>query len=257
MKILAIGDVVGERALLHLRRTLDPLRRELSADLVIANGENVAEIKGLSPRQAEELIACGVDLITSGNHIFDRRDMYAYLDESHRVIRPINYPAACPGQGARVVTSADGYRVLVVNVSGCVYLDPLEDPFRAVERALDDARRQYDVAVLDIHAEATSEKLALARYFDGRFAAIFGTHTHVQTADEQILPGGTGYITDLGMTGPTGGILGTAPAEVIARFRTKMPQRFAVADGDILAHGALFDIDPVTGHARSVRRITF
>lgn len=257
MKILAIGDVVGERALLHLRRTLDPLRRELSADLVIANGENVAEIKGLSPRQAEELIACGVDLITSGNHIFDRRDMYAYLDESHRVIRPINYPAACPGQGARVVTSADGYRVLVVNVSGCVYLDPLEDPFRAVERALDDARRQYDVAVLDIHAEATSEKLALARYFDGRFAAIFGTHTHVQTADEQILPNGTGYITDVGMAGPVCSILGVNPPDVIEKMRTHMPRRFTVAGGEIRANAVLFDVDAVTGKTRAVSRVNF
>ena len=257
MKILALGDIVGARTLPFLRHTLWDKRRELGADLVIANGENVADIKGLSPADAEELLAAGVDLITSGNHIFDRRDIYRYLDESHTVIRPMNYPAECPGQGYRIVDSADGYRVLVVNVSGCVYLDPLENPFRAVERALDSARRQYDIAVLDIHAEATSEKLALAHYFDGRFAAIFGTHTHVQTADEQILPNGTGYITDLGMTGPTNGILGTRKDEVITRFRTAMPQRFFVADGPISAHGALFDIDPVSGRARSVTRVKF
>jgi len=257
MKILAIGDVVGERALAYLRQHLWEQRRALGADLVIANGENVAEIHGISPAQATELLDSGVDLITSGNHVFDRRDIYAFLDQSPAILRPLNYPAACPGEGARVITAADGWRVLAVNVSGRVYMDALDDPFRAVENALDSARGRYDLAVLDIHAEATSEKLALAHCFDGRFAAIFGTHTHVPTADEQILPNGTGYITDIGMTGPVDGILGTRRDEVIARFRTHMPHRFCVAGGEIRAHGALFDVDPVTGRAKSVTRITF
>ena len=198
-----------------------------------------------------------MDFLTSGNHIFDRRDAAPFLNDTAAVIRPCNYPAECPGEGSRVVTTAEGWRVLVVNVSGSVFMDALGDPFRAVEQELARARRTYDFAVLDIHAEATSEKLALARYFDGQFAAVFGTHTHVQTADEQILPNGTGYITDLGMTGPTNSILGVTPENVIEKMRTHMPRRFTVAEGDIRASGALFDIDPVTGRARTVTRINF
>ena len=257
MKILVLGDVVGERTLPFLQNTLWHKRTELGADLVIANGENVCDIHGLSPKAAEMLFAAGVDFITTGNHVFDRRDVHTFLSDTHAVIRPCNYPASCPGEGSRVITSAEGWRILVVNVSGSVFMDALGDPFRAVEAELERAHRTYDLAVLDIHAEATSEKLALARYFDGRFAAIFGTHTHVQTADEQILPNGTGYITDIGMTGPTNSILGVTPEAVIEKMRTHMPHRFTVAEGEIAASGALFDIDAVTGKAKSVSRIRF
>ncbi|MBE6604729.1 MAG: YmdB family metallophosphoesterase [Ruminococcaceae bacterium] len=257
MKILVLGDVVGELTLPFLRDRLWEQRRALGADLVIANGENVCDIHGISPRAAETLFAAGVDFITTGNHVFDRRDVQVFLNDSHSVIRPCNYPAVCPGEGSRVITAADGWRVLVVNVSGSVFMDALGDPFRAVENELERARRTYDVAVLDIHAEATSEKLALARHFDGRFAVIFGTHTHVPTADEQILPNGTGYITDVGMTGPIHSILGVNPTDVIEKMRTHMPRRFTVATGEIAAQGALFDIDPVVGKCTSVRRIKF
>ncbi|MBQ8357505.1 MAG: YmdB family metallophosphoesterase [Clostridia bacterium] len=257
MKILALGDVVGEQALRTLCAALPAQRRALGADLVIVNGENVCDIHGISPAAADALIGCGVDIITSGNHVFDRRDIYDYLENSHTLLRPINYPAECPGEGARIVTSADGWKVLVINVSGCAFMEALANPFSSVEHALDAMRGKYDLAVLDIHAEATSEKLALARYFDGRFAAVFGTHTHVQTADEQILPGGTGYITDLGMTGPVNGILGVRAEEVIFKSRTHLPRRFTVAEGEIRAHGALFDTDPVTGKCKSVKRVVF
>lgn len=257
MKILAIGDVVGEAALQHLRTILPQKRQELGADLVLANGENVCAIHGISPRAAEELLRAGVDFITTGNHVFDRRDAQDFLNECPHIVRPCNYPPLCPGEGSRVLTAAEGWRVLVVNVSGCVFMDGLNDPFRAVENELERHRRNYDFAILDVHAEATSEKLALARYFDGRFAVIFGTHTHVQTADEQILPNGTGYITDLGMTGPVNSILGVTPADVIEKMRTHMPHRFTVADGEIRATGALFDIDPFTGRAKSVTRVRF
>ena len=257
MKILALGDIVGEKALAYLEKTLWQKRRELEADLVIANGENVCDIHGLSPRAADALLAAGVDLITSGNHIFDRRDIHAYLQDSPAVIRPCNYPGECPGEGSRIITSPEGWRVLVVNVSGSVFMDAMNDPFRAVERELQQNRRRYDVAVLDIHAEATSEKLALARYFDGRFAAIFGTHTHVPTAVARILPNGSGYLTDLGMTGPVESILGVTPADVIEKMRTHMPRRFTVADSPIRAEGAIFDIDPVTGRANAVLRVEF
>ena len=180
MKILAIGDIVGMGAVSYLKGVLPAKRRELGADLVIANGENVCDIHGISPRAAEELFAFGVDFFTTGNHVFDRRDAYDFLNDSHSIVRPCNYPAACPGEGSRVVTTAEGWRVLVVNVSGCVFMDSLGDPFRAVESELDRMRRSYDFAVLDIHAEATSEKLALARYFGngGRadFAKRHGLH---------------------------------------------------------------------------------
>ena len=257
MKILVLGDIVGERTLQFLQKALWAKRTELGADLVIANGENVCDIHGLSPRTAEALFTFGVDFITSGNHIFDRRDIYTFLNDCASIVRPCNYPTTAPGEGARLLTSAEGWRILVVNVSGTVFMEPLDDPFRSVERELERARRTYDFALLDIHAEATSEKLALARHFDGRFAAIFGTHTHVQTADEQILPGGTGYITDIGMTGPVNSILGVTPTDVIEKQRTHMPRRFTVADGDIAASGVLFDIDPVTGRTNAVTRIKF
>lgn len=257
MKLLALGDVVGEASLAYLRRTLGTARRELGADLVIANGENVCDIHGISQSAAQALLDAGVDFITSGNHVFDRRDAHALLDSAPYIIRPCNYSAECPGVGSRMVTSADGWQILVVNVSGCVFMQPLANPFSSVEYELNHARGKYDFAVLDIHAEATSEKLALARYFDGKFAAIFGTHTHVQTNDAQILPNGTGYITDLGMTGPVNGILGVRAQEVIFRARTQMPQRFTVADGEIRAHGALFEINPNNGQAVSVRPVCF
>ena len=257
MKILALGDVVGEQALRYLATELPAKRRALGADLVIVNGENVCDVRGISPTAADALIEYGADIITSGNHVFDRRDIYDYLDRSKTLLRPINYPAECPGEGARIVTSADGWRILVINVSGCAFMDALANPFASVEHALEGMRGKYDMAVLDIHAEATSEKLALARYFDGRIAVIFGTHTHVATADEQVLPLGTGYITDLGMTGPVDGILGVCAEDVIFKSRTHLPRRFTVASGEIRAHGALFDLDPVTGKVQSVKRVVF
>ena len=257
MKILAIGDVVGEQTLDYLRRTLPHARRTLGADLVIANGENVCDIHGLSPKCAQALFDAGVDFITSGNHIFDRRDTHQLLEDATRIIRPCNYPPECPGEGAKLITSADGWQILVVNVSGVAFMDALGNPYTAVQHALDSHRGRYDLAVLDIHAEATSEKIALARCFDGKFAAIFGTHTHVQTNDAQILPGGTGYLTDLGMTGPTGGILGVKAEDVIFRARTHLPRRFTVADGPVAACGALFEVVPSSGKCVAVQTVKF
>ena len=248
---------MGEQTLRFLANALPVQRRALGADLVIVNGENVCDVRGISPAAADALIEYGADIITSGNHVFDRRDIYDYLDNSRSLLRPVNYPAECPGEGARIITSADGWKVLVINVSGCVFMDALASPFASVEHALESARGKYDVAVLDVHAEATAEKMALARYFDGRISVIFGTHTHVATADEQVLPNGTGYITDLGMTGPVDGILGVCAEEVIFKSRTHLPRRFTVSSGEIRAHGALFEINPVTGKTQSVKRIAF
>ena len=243
LKILCLGDVVGEEGTAAVEKHLHSLIRSCGADLVIVNGENVCDIKGISPAAADKLIECGADIITSGNHVFDRRDIYGYLESSRALLRPLNYPADCPGEGSRVVVSADGWQVLVMNVSGCAFMEPLANPIASVERALESHRGKYDIAVLDIHAEATAEKLALARTFDGSIAVIFGTHTHVQTADEGILPHGSGYITDLGMCGPADGILGTDAGAVVRKFRTHMPQRFLPADGPLALHGALFTLD--------------
>lgn len=256
LKILTLGDVVGTAAIAYLRTQLWSARSRLGADFVIANGENASDIHGLSSNDAEALLDCGIDLLTMGNHTYGRRDLYSFLDNDPRIIRPANFPPTAPGQGYATVRIG-GWRALVINVQGQVYLEPLADPFDTVERILTREKGDYDFALMDIHAEATSEKLALARVFDGRITAMFGTHTHVATADEQILPRGSGYITDLGMTGPTDGILGTDAETVITKFRTHMPQRFTVAQGPIRACGALFEIDPEAGKCLSVRRVTF
>ncbi len=252
MRILALGDVVGTRTVDFLRAHLWELRRRERIDFVIANGENVSEIRGICAADAAALSDVGVDLITLGNHSFGKKDIYPILERGEGIIRPANYPPDTPGNGYTLIT-ADGWRILCINVCGRVYMDPLADPFETVERILAREEGRYDFAVMDIHAEATSEKLALARYFDGRIAVIFGTHTHVPTADVQVLPQGSGYVTDLGMCGPKNGILGTATADVVAKFRTMMPTAFHVADGEIGLQGVIFEVDG--NKTKNARRI--
>ena len=228
----------------------------LGVDFVVANGENVSEIHGITADDADALFDCGIDFITTGNHVFRAKSVEALLESSSDIIRPANYPASCPGVGYSI-KNVNGWRLLCMNVMGVVYLESLNSPFETVDRILERERGNYDLSLLDIHAEATSEKLALARYFDGRINIIFGTHTHVPTADAQILPRGTGYITDLGMSGPTDGILGTAAEPVIKKFLTKMPQRFTVAEGAVAVTGALFTIDTDTRRVMKVERVEF
>ena len=257
MRILALGDVVGHVAIDYLADKLWAFRSKEKIDFCVANGENATEIRGISAADAEELLGTGVDLITLGNHAFGMRDVYSYLDANeHSIIRPANYPTDAPGVGY-TVCDVNGWRVLCINVSGRVYLDPLASPFDTVDRILEREDGRYDLALLDIHAEATSEKLAIGRYFDGRIQILFGTHTHVPTADEQILPHGSGYITDLGMCGPVDGILGTDADAVIHRFRTLMPTRFSVASGTVQAQGIIFDVDESAKKVRSVKRVSF
>lgn len=258
MKILAIGDVVGRVAVSHLSEKLYSVRRQLGVDLVIANGENASEIHGVSAADATAILDAGVDVITLGNHTFGSRDIGDMLDGSpEKIIRPLNYPSECPGVGYTIL-KVNGLCVLVMNVMGVVYMEPLDSPFDAIERILERERGRFDISVLDVHAEATSEKYALARYFDGRINIIFGTHTHVTTADEQILPGGTAYITDLGMTGPVNGILGTDADAVLRKMRTHMPSRFKVAEGEIRASATLFELsDSQPYTAVSVKRVRF
>lgn len=257
MRILALGDVVGQVAIEYLADKLWAFRSKEKIDFCVANGENATEIRGISAADAEALLGTGVDLITLGNHAFGMRDVYSYLDANeHSIIRPANYPTDAPGVGY-TICDVGGWRVLCMNVSGRVYLDPLASPFDTVDRILEREDGRFDVALLDIHAEATSEKLALGRYFDGRVQVLFGTHTHVPTADEQILPHGSGYITDLGMCGPVDGILGTDADAVIHRFRTLMPTRFSVASGAVQAQGVIFDVDESAKTVRSVRKVVF
>ncbi len=254
MRILALGDIVGARTIDYLQERLWSLRRRERIDFVTANGENTSDIRGICQRDARALLDIGIDFLTLGNHAFGQKDIYPFLDSNPRIIRPANYPPEAPGMGYSVV-KINGIRLLCINVSGRVYLEPLSCPFRTVDRILERERGGYDIAMLDIHAEATSEKLALARYFDGRIHLIYGTHTHVATADARILPGGSAYITDLGMCGPADGILGTQSEPVIEKFRTMMPRHFHVAEGKIEATGIVAELDPDGGRAKSIKLI--
>ena len=257
MKILAIGDIVGGIAIDYLEKNLTKFINENKIDFVIANGENASEIKGLSHRDAEALYNVGVDFITLGNHAFGKRDIYSFLDDNeHRIIRPANYPASAPGNGYSII-NIDGYKVLIINVLGTMFMNPINSPFEVIDIILEREKGNYDFAILDIHAEATSEKLAIARYFDGRIAIMFGTHTHVQTADECILPMGSAYITDIGMAGPENSILGTKVEAIIDRFIMQTPQYFTVADGGVKVNGAIFDIDPNNSKIYSIKRVKF
>jgi 2',3'-cyclic-nucleotide 2'-phosphodiesterase len=250
-----IGDVVGSPGRDTLKRCVPLVREQHDIHACIANGENVAGGFGLTAQTAEELFATGIDFITSGNHIFDKRDFKTYLDESDRVIRPANYPPGLPGRGYSTFP-ADGTVVGVLNVMGRTFMPVVDDPFRCADALVDELRARTPVVVVDVHAEATSEKVALARFLDGRASAIFGTHTHVQTADEQILPGGTAYITDLGMTGPTDGVIGMEQGPVLDRFLTGMSDRFSVQkSGTKQFCAAVVRIDRSSGKAIEIKRI--
>ncbi len=254
LNIFTVGDIVGPAAVAALSKSLFGLRNELGADLVIANGENAAIGNGLDVASAKELLFSGVDVITSGNHIWQKKELRTFLDESDQIIRPANYPPSSPGSGYTVYRAL-GYRFLVINVQGIIYMDALDCPFAAVDRILSREEGRYDIAIVDFHAEATSEKLAMGYELDSRVSIVVGTHTHVPTADLRILPGGTGYITDLGMTGPEDSVLGVQKEIIIEKLRTKLPVRFALADNPITLNGALFTVDTETKKVTEVRQI--
>lgn len=254
LRILTVGDIVGPAAVDVLSKNLFSLRTELRADLVIANGENASQGNGLDLSTAKELLFCGVDVLTSGNHIWQKRDLRDFLANSEQIIRPANYPASCPGAGYTVY-NVMGYRVLIMNAQGTIYMDALDCPFAAVDKILSREAGRYDVSVLDFHAEATSEKLAMGYYLDGRVNVVVGTHTHVPTADLRILSGGTGYITDLGMTGPTESVLGVRRDIIIEKLTTKMPVRFELAETPIMLQGALFVLDTERKRVTEVQQV--
>jgi metallophosphoesterase (TIGR00282 family) len=256
IKLLALGDVVRTVSCDYVAKKLWSFRRENKIDLVVANGENSAENNGISRESADILLSYGVDVITTGNHVFKSYDAKSLLEESKYIIRPANYPDALPGYGYTLFDAA-GKTFLFINVLGIVTMEPLADPFSTVEKILERNRGKYDISVLDIHAEATSEKRALGLYFDGKIDIIFGTHTHVQTADEQILPHGTGYITDLGMCGPDDSVLGVDAKCIIEKLRMHTPVKFTVSGKKITAHGVVFTLDAGSGKVKAVERVSF
>lgn len=253
-KILVLGDVCGACGTGALKKKLWELRKECGADMVIANGENAAVGNGLDKESAQELFTAGVDVITSGNHIWKKSSVQSLLDNCEYVIRPANYPGGCPGSGYCIFDMCS-YRVLVINVLGTVYMESLDSPFETADRILKREEGNYDICIIDIHAEATSEKIAFAKYFDGRVSAVFGTHTHVQTADSTVFHGGTGYITDAGMCGAKDSVLGIKNDIIIRKFLTKMPVRHEEADGDAIICGCLFTVETDSGKCVSAERI--
>ena len=254
MKILAVGDVVGKPGLQYLNRRLRRLRKETAADLVIVNGENASGV-GITPAQADEIFAAGADVITLGNHVWNKRQIVPYLEDNRYILRPANLAPQTPGEGWGIYDAA-GYRVLVMNLIGrCEMAFGPDNPFLAADKILRNAEGQYDAAVCEIHANATSEKLAMGFYLDGRCAAVYGTHTHVQTADERVNPQGTGYITDIGMTGPIWSVLGIRPEQSVAMFRGDLTEHFQTAEGECALGGALFDVNPSDGRCVRVERI--
>ncbi len=257
MKILVIGDVTSPRGVEHLEKRLWQMRDSHGIDLCIVNAENASFITGASPEMAEQILSAGADCLTGGNHTLRNKATYGFLDREDRMLRPINFGSEAPGSGYTILDCM-GYRVMVISAMGTVHIDPvLNSPFDAIERVLSREEGRYDIAVLDIHAEATGEKLAIAHAFDGRIQVIFGTHTHVPTADEQILPRGTGYITDIGMCGESGGILGMDAGLVVERMRTHLPLRFEAASGEPVAYGAIFTVDESKRRVTDVTRVKF
>ena len=256
LRCMVIGDIIGKPGRLAVVQTLADLRRELDLDLVVANGENVAAGAGLTPSLAEELLSHGVDVITSGNHVWDKREVYEYLDSGRPVLRPMNYPDDAPGRGWLVHSLPDGGQVAVVNVMGRVFMNQLDSPFSAMDGLLDGAAEPLPpVRIVDFHCEITSEKNAMGWFLDGRVTAVVGTHTHVPTADARVLPQGTAYISDVGMTGPRDSIIGFSLETVLPRFLTHLPTRFHVADGPVSFNAVVITAERASGRASSIDQV--
>ncbi|HPN73637.1 MAG TPA: TIGR00282 family metallophosphoesterase [Candidatus Omnitrophota bacterium] len=255
MRVLFIGDIVGEAGREIVRKKLRDLRQEKKIDAVIANAENAAGGSGITQRIAEELKEFGVDVITSGDHIWKKREIYDFLTRSDFVVRPANYPVGAPGRGATIVEIKGKGQIGVLNLMGRVFMEALDCPFRKAEKEITELRKKTAVILVDMHAEATSEKVAMGWFLDGKVTGVVGTHTHIQTADEKILPGGTAYITDCGMTGPYDSVIGRKKELIIERFLTQLPNKFEVADRDIQMHGVMIDVDTSSGKATAVKRV--
>ncbi|HEX2953567.1 MAG TPA: TIGR00282 family metallophosphoesterase [Bacillota bacterium] len=254
MKLLFLGDIVGKPGRIAVQKSLDTMRRDYAVDFVVANGENAAGGFGINMEVARELFNAGVDIITLGNHTWKNREIMQVFEHESRVLRPANYPEGTPGRGDGVFTAANGEKVAVFNLLGLTYLEPMDCPFRMADRIAQELRRETPYVLLDFHAEATSEKKALGYFLDGKISAVLGTHTHVVTADEEVLPNGTAYITDVGMCGPTHSVLGVEAELAIRKFITKMPVRFEVAGGPKAVQGVVIELAS-DGMARSIQRV--
>jgi hypothetical protein len=255
MKIIIIGDVVGKPGRDVLCRALGRLKEEREAEFVVVNVENAAAGAGITSQIGEEILAAGADVMTSGNHIYDKKEGVAYIEQEKRLLRPANYSPDSPGRGLWLGATQAGTPVAVINLQGRVFMPATDCPFRTADRIISEIKGRAPVIIVDHHAEATSEKQAMGRYLDGRVSVVVGTHTHVQTADEQILAGGTAYITDLGMTGPHESIIGVEAERVLSRFLRNVPTRLEPATGDARLSGVVVEIDEKTGRAIRIERI--
>jgi metallophosphoesterase (TIGR00282 family) len=255
MRILFVSDIVGSAGRGALR-LLGDLRKELGFDFCIANGENAAAGFGLTRKTADEIFECGVDVITTGNHLWDRKEAFGLVSEEPRVLRPANYPPAVPGKGFAVFTSEYGEKIAVLNLLGRVFIKEVDCPFRCATAVLEKLADETRVIIVDLHAEATSEKVAMGWFLDGKVSAVIGTHTHVQTADERILPNGTGYITDAGMTGAFDSVIGIEKEAALKRFLTQVAVRLTPAEHDVRLNGVVVDVDPSTGLCTHIERLS-
>lgn len=254
MKLLAIGDVIGNPGRKIVKDILPGIRREYKIDLVIANGENSAGGVGITYNVAHELYSYGVDVITTGNHVWAKREIFNFINEDNRILRPANYPTELPGRGSTVVHLSN-YSVGVINILGRVYMDPIDSPFQAAVKEIEKLNEITDIIIVDLHAEATSEKQAMGWFLDGKVSAVFGTHTHVQTCDERILPAGTGYITDIGMTGPRNSIIGVDKDIILRKFTTLIPEKFEVGKGELQFNAVIFSIDENSRKTTEINRL--
>jgi metallophosphoesterase (TIGR00282 family) len=257
MRILFIGDIVGEPGRRIVRDRAADILAQQRIDLAIANCENAASGFGITPRLVDELLATGIEVLSGGNHIWDRKEIFDYFPHQPRLLRPANFPNGSPGSGLFLSAARNGVGYAVLNLQGRTFMTPIDCPFRAADREIARIPPDVKVVLVDIHAEATSEKQAMGWYLDGRVSAVVGTHTHVPTGDAHVLPKGTAYITDVGMTGPHDSVIGMDKEGILKRFLDGLPARFAVAEGDIQMNTVLLDVDPETGHALSIERLNF
>lgn len=255
MRILFIGDIVGSPGRKAVQELVPKIKRKEKIDFVIANAENAAGGSGLTPRLAEELFSCKIDVLTSGDHIWKKKEIMETLDEEKRLLRPANYPKGAPGSGWGIYTLKNENKIGVINLVGRVFMESVECPFRTVRDIIEEIKKETPVIIVDMHAEATSEKIALTWYLDGLASAILGTHTHVQTADERIYPKGTAYLTDVGMTGPHDSVIGRKVEQILTRFITQLPTRFEMAEENVQLNGAIVTIDEKTGKATDIKRV--
>jgi len=256
MKVLLIADIIGKPGRRLLEMYLPSLIQTEDLDFVVANAENAAHGFGVTPDVADELLRIGVDVLTSGNHIWDKKEIIEYIDKDGRLLRPANYPAQSPGKGFAILKSRSGFKVGVLNLQGRIFMAPSEDPFSIGLQIVERLRAETPIILVDMHCEATSEKQAMGWFLDGKVSCVFGSHTHVPTADHRILPGGTAYVTDIGMTGPYDSVIGIEKEQIIQKFLDQIPTRFKIAKENPILQAILVDIDPQSGHALSIRRIT-